>query len=466
MPESSDHRRTLPSVEKVLHALRHSPVPRPALTKLAREELARFRSGESIPPPDDVMHAIRLRVGAFARSRIRPVINGTGVILHTNLGRSPLAESAVRALMENAIHYNNLEYDLETGLRGGRASYLEHNLALLSGAEAATVVNNCAAALILVLKHFTRSRPEVIISRGELVQIGGGFRIPDILEASGARLREVGTTNRTVAADYVPAISDATGLILRVHRSNFHMEGFVESPSITELALIAKKHRLPFVEDLGSGAVAKINAAAVMEHEPTPAEVLAQGADLVCFSGDKLFGGPQAGIIAGSKDAVSSLKQEPFYRALRCDKLILSVLQTTVDCHLERVDPIEPSQEELPVLRLIRTSVDELNRRGRALLEHLRNLSSEVRLGTAESRIGGGTMPKARLPSVTLEICPGAPLTLELLALRLRQSDPAVVGYVEKGDYKIDLRTVFPSQDEELAKLLREAIATDRVGRG
>ncbi len=465
MPESSDHRRSIPSVEKVLQALHSSTLPRPVLTKLAREELARFRSSESIPSADDVIQTIRLRVDAFSRSKIRRVINGTGVVLHTNLGRAPLSDRAVRAMVENAVHYNNLEYDLETGLRGGRASYLEHNLALLSGAEAATVVNNCAAALILVLKHFTRSRPEVIVSRGELVQIGGGFRIPEILEASGARLREVGTTNRTVAADYVPAINDATGLILRVHRGNFHMEGFVESPHVADLSKIAKQFHIPLVEDIGSGAVTNIHAASVMEDEPTPAEVLGEGADMVCFSGDKLLGGPQAGIIAGSRDAVSRLKQEPLYRALRCDKLILSALQATVDSHLERTDQNDPSQEELPVLRLIRTSVDELNRRGVELLEKLRDLPGELHLGTAQSQVGGGTLPKTRLPSVALGICPRAPLTLETLSLRLRQSDPAIVGYVEHNVFKIDLRTVFPSQDEDLVKSLRETMATDRAER-
>lgn len=458
MPESSDRRRSLPSVEKVLHALRHIPVPRPVLTKLTREELARFRKQDSIPSADEVIQAIRVRVDAFARSRIRRVINGTGVILHTNLGRSPLSKAAVKALTDNATYYNNLEYDLEAGLRGGRASYLEHNLALLSGAEAATVVNNCAAALVLVLKHFTRSRPEVIVSRGELVQIGGGFRIPEILEASGARLREVGATNRTVASDYIPAINESTGLILKVHRSNFHMEGFVESPTVAELATIAITHSLPLVEDLGSGAVANIGTGDGMEHEPTPAEILAAGVDVVCFSGDKLFGGPQAGIIAGSGDIVARLKREPFCRALRCDKLILGALQATVDCHLERTDQDDPLGEVLPVFRLIRTGVDELRERGAKLLERLHDLPGKITLGTAQSRIGGGAMSKTQLPSVALEVSPKAPLTLEDLALRLRQSDPAIVGYVDNGVFKIDLRTVFPSQDEELARLLREAI--------
>src|SRR5205814_10564802 len=217
--------------------------------------------------------------------------------------------------------------------RGHRATYLERNLALLCGAEAATVVNNCAAALILVLRHFTVTKKEVVISRGELIQLGGGFRIPEILEASGAKLREVGTTNKTSLSDYAKNIGKQTALILKVHRSNFFMGGFVESPATEEIAALAKKKRVRFVEDLGSGAMVETETLATIEHEPTPGEVLKRGVDLVCFSGDKLLGGPQAGIIAGKAGQVAALKKEPFFRAVRCDKLILSALQTTVDCY-------------------------------------------------------------------------------------------------------------------------------------
>src|SRR5882724_9121906 len=248
--------RSLPAVEKVLQSLGAVDVPRPTVVGVVRRELAGLRSKKQVPNFDAVLARIRFSLDALRRSRILPVINGTGILVHTNLGRAPLGRAVVEALATIAANYNNLEYDLSGGERGGRAAYLEHNLALLCGAEAATVVNNCAAALVLVLRHFTAAeRKEVIISRGELVQIGGGFRIPEILEASGATLREVGATNRTSLADYRKAVGKQTAMILKVHRSNFFMSGFVESPLTEEIAALAKKKRLPFVEDLGSGAV-------------------------------------------------------------------------------------------------------------------------------------------------------------------------------------------------------------------
>src|SRR5213592_464140 len=248
--------RSLPAVEKVLQSLGEVDVPRPVVVGVVRRELAGLRSEKHIPDFDAVLARIRTSLDALRRSRILPVINGTGVIVHTNFGRSPLGPAVVESLQTIGANYNNLEFDLGGGERGGRAAYLEHNLALLCGAEAATVVNNCAAALVLILRHFTSGeRDEVVISRGELLQIGGGFRIPEILEASGARLREVGTTNTTSLGDYARAIRRETALILKVHRSNFFMSGFVESPATEEIGQLARKHRIPFVEDLGSGAV-------------------------------------------------------------------------------------------------------------------------------------------------------------------------------------------------------------------
>src|SRR4029077_2537769 len=270
----------------------------------------------------------------FRASRLQSVINGTGIVIHTNFGRAPLSSEAMHALSEIGAAYSNLEYDLAKGERGERGFYVESALALLCEAEGATVVNNCAAALLLIVQHFTRKagrpRPqlarrgevalEVVISRGELVQIGGGFRISEILEASGAKLREVGATNKTTLEDYARAVGPETAMILKVHRSNFFMSGFVESPSSNQISALAKKHRIPFVEDLGSGAMIATESLGITEHEPTPGDVLKAGADLVCFSGDKLFGGPQAGIIAGRKRFVTALKREPLFRALRCDK--------------------------------------------------------------------------------------------------------------------------------------------------
>ena len=308
--------RAIPSVEKVLRALEPLDVPRPAAAAVVRREVARLRTDGQAPVPDfdDVVARVRVALGTLSAMRIRGVINGTGVLLHTNLGRAPLPETAMAAIADVGANYNNLEYDARTGERGTRAAYLEHNLALACGAEAATVVNNCAAALVLMLRHFTRgTKSEVIISRGELVQIGGGFRIPEILEASGARLREVGTTNRTTLDDYADAIGPQSALILKVHQSNFYQGGFTGAPPVSELATLARKKRIPLAEDLGSGALIDTAARVNIEHERTPVEAIRDGVDLVCFSGDKLFGGPQAGLVAGRARRVAALKREPFF---------------------------------------------------------------------------------------------------------------------------------------------------------
>src|SRR5439155_7488033 len=278
-----DRLRSIPAVEKVLQALGDVSLPRPAVVVVVRRELTALRSEKVVPDFDGVLKRVRSSLQALRSARIQPLINGTGVVVHTNLGRSPLGPAVVETLQSIAANYNNLELDLTDGGRGGRAAYLEHNLALLCGAPAATVVNNCAAALVLILRQFTSGqRKEVIISRGELVQIGGGFRIPEILEASGAKLREIGTTNKTSLSDYRQAIGKLTAMILKVHRSNFFMGGFVESPATEEIAALAKTKRLPLVEDLGSGALVETEKLAELEHEPTPDEALKRGVDLVC----------------------------------------------------------------------------------------------------------------------------------------------------------------------------------------
>ena len=325
-------------MEKVLRALGPLDVPRPAATAVVRRELAALRAGPAAEPVafETVLRCVQGALDRLRAGRIGPVINGTGVLLHTNLGRAPLAAAAVAAVTAAGSNYCNLEYDLASGGRGSRGAYLEHQLALACGAEAATAVNNCAAALVLLLRHFTRreARREVVISRGELIQIGGGFRIPEIMEASGAQLREVGTTNQTTLEDYAAAIGPGTALVLKVHRSNFYLGGFEGSPHPAELAALARRRRVPCAEDLGSGALAATETLPFLEHERTPAEALRDGVDVVCFSGDKLLGGPQAGIIAGRARWVRALKTEPFFRALRCDKLVLSALQATVDLYL------------------------------------------------------------------------------------------------------------------------------------
>jgi L-seryl-tRNA(Ser) seleniumtransferase len=450
--KSKPQLRSIPAVEKVLQALGEIDLPRPAVVAVVRRELAALRKGDAIPDADLILGRIRSALDALRSSRIQPVINGTGIIVHTNLGRSPLGSAVVETLQSIAANYNNLEYDIAGGERGGRAAYLEHNLALLCGAEAAMVANNCAAALVLTLRHFTSGeRKEVIISRGELVQIGGGFRIPDILEASGARLREIGATNKTTLSDYAKAIGKQTALILKVHRSNFFMGGFVESPSTEEIAAVARKKRLPFVEDLGSGAVVATEKLAEIEHEPTPAEVLKRGVDLVTFSGDKLLGGPQAGIIAGKARLVAALKREPFFRALRCDKLILAALQTTVDLYLNGA-----AEQSLPTLAMLRTSREELQERANRMIHALGGLAAKMTIGEGKAQLGGGTLPRSVVPSVTLEFQPSN-ISLADLAARLRTGIPPVVGYIAGGRFKLDLRTILPQQDQLLIDAVTKA---------
>ncbi|MEY2530141.1 MAG: L-seryl-tRNA(Ser) seleniumtransferase, partial [Verrucomicrobiota bacterium] len=343
--------------------------------------------------------------------------------------------------------------DLPSGHRGNRAGYLEHNLAILCGAEAATIVNNCAAALVVVVRHFTKTKPEVIISRGEIVQIGGGFRIGEIIEASGAKLREVGATNKTAPGDYTRAIGTNTAVILKVHRSNFFMDGFVESPETKEIAQIARKKRVPLVVDLGSGALESAKDLASAERESTPAEELKNGADLVCFSGDKLFGGPQAGIIAGKKRLIAALKGEPLFRALRCDKLTLAALQATVDLHLRG------AQAEIPALALLQTSKDELRARAAGVIERLRGLPARISVGRGAVKVGGGTLPRSTISSVAIDIVP-TDCSVNEFAARLRALTPPVVGYIASQAFKLDLRTILPHQDDMLVDAIRTACAT------
>jgi L-seryl-tRNA(Ser) seleniumtransferase len=438
--------RELPSVDKLVGAIGECDLPRRVVVDVIRCELGLLRGEKNIPSFSGVVRRVRERLETLRLEKIQPVINGTGIVIHTNFGRAPLAASAIESMSEIAANYNNLEYDLTSGERGHRASYLERNLALLCGAEAATVVNNCAAALVLTLRHFTANKKEVIISRGELVQIGGGFRIPDILRASGATLREVGTTNKTSLEDYAEAIGPETAMILKVHRSNFFMGGFVESPNTEALTKLARSKRIAVVEDLGSGAIAATEKLARIEHEPTPAETLKRGVDLVCFSGDKLFGGPQAGIIAGKTRHVAAVRREPFFRALRCDKLILAALQATVDLYLSE------DVEKIPVLAMLQVASEQLRERAQHIVQRLEGLHVEIGNGKAE--IGGGSLPRSTIPSITIDLLGD---DLSTLATRLRHGTPPVIGYIARGRFKLDLRTVFPHQDEQLVRALAAA---------
>jgi L-seryl-tRNA(Ser) seleniumtransferase len=473
--------RGIPSVDKLAQALNDTELPHPTIVAAIRRELATLRKHGAVPGFEELVSRLRSVLEPLRASRIQPVINGTGILVHTNFGRAPLGHAVMEAISRIGSQYNNLEYGLGDGTRGGRAAYLEHNLALLCGSEAATVVNNNASALILILRHFCRDEPpvakmsrgngrgldplrknQVVISRGELVQIGGGFRIPEILEASGARLGEVGTTNKTSLGDFARAITSETALILKVHRSNFYMDGFVDSPSTEAIANLAREKRIPFVEDLGSGAVIHTEAIPGLEHEPTPREVLRNGVDLVCFSGDKLFGGPQAGIIVGKAKLIAALKREPLFRALRCDKLILAALEATVDIYLRNSadhpiaeDPLDGAG--IPLISMLHTSNDELQLRAAKIVANLDGSPFKVEIGEGRSQIGGGALPRSIVRSTTLDISHDR-LKPQELAARLRLNTPPIVGFIERGKLKLDLRTVFPDQDAEIVAALRATL--------
>ena len=466
-------RREIPAVNKVLDALGEydlttaSKLPRPLVVDLVRRELSKIRRNGEVQEFGSTVERLRRSLELLRASRLQPLINGTGIVIHTNFGRAPISPEAIRALTEIGSGYSNLEYDLATGERGHRGAYIENALTLLCGAEAATVVNNCAAALVLIVHHFAAgngsarphparrgggapSKNEIIISRGEIVQIGGGFRIGEIIEGTGAILREVGATNKTTLDDYRRAIDSRSAMILKIHRSNFFMSGFVESPPAASIAALARKKRIPFVEDLGSGAVVPTEQFGIAEHEPTPSEALKAGPDLVCFSGDKLFGGPQAGIIVGKKRFVAALKRDPLFRALRCDKLCFAALQTTIDLHLNQ------AAAEIPAIAMLQVTEGELRDRATAISSHLGDLPLQTAIGRGTARVGGGTLPKSTKSSVTIELVPKNCSPVEFAA-RLRSATPPVIGYIANDRFKLDLRTILPHQDEAVVQAIRGA---------
>jgi L-seryl-tRNA(Ser) seleniumtransferase len=377
---------------------------------------------------------------------LRPVINATGVIIHTNLGRAPLSREAIAAMGAASRGYSNLEFDLELGERGSRYSHLEAALTQLTGAEAAMAVNNNAAAVLLALSALCRGR-EVVISRGQLVEIGGGFRIPDVMAQSGARLVEVGTTNRTRAADYEAAISEETAAILRVHASNFRISGFTEAPSLRELARVAREAGVLLLDDVGSGCLLDVTRYGLAA-EPTVGESLEAGADLVMFSGDKLFGGPQAGVIVGGAELVSLLRRHPLARALRMDKATIAGLNATLVHYLRG-----EAEAKMPVWRMIAMPVEETERRAGKWRRAVG--AGEVRDG--RSMVGGGSLPEESLATRVLAIA-GEGSWLAAVARHLRTGEPAVVGRIEQDALLLDPRTVDPAEDRDLVAALRRAL--------
>ena len=427
--------RDLPSVDRLLADDVLAAAPRSLATAAARTVVERAREtiragGE----PGDLVEAARAELERLAAPALRRVLNATGVIVHTNLGRAPLPPAALARAVDVGGSYSNLELDLASGRRGSRQDHVADALRRLTGAEAALVVNNNAAAVLLALAALADGR-EVVVSRGELVEIGDGFRIPDVLSRSGARMVEVGTTNRTRVVDYERAIGPDTALLLRVHQSNYRIVGFTESVPTRELAQVATRAGLWLVDDLGSGSLADVG------DEPTAASSLAAGADLVCFSGDKLLGGPQAGIVVGRAELVERLRRHPLQRALRADKLTLAALEGTLALHQ---DP-ERARAQIPVLRMLDEPVGAVRERA----ERLAGLvGGEVEETVA--RVGGGALPLAELPSAACAI-------EEALAAPLRLGDPPVLGIVRDGRLLLDARTLTDTEVDEAARAVLKA---------
>ena len=377
-----------------------------------------------------------------ARGSLRPVINATGVVIHTNLGRAPIAPIALARVAAIAGGYSNLEYDLAAGTRGSRTVHAESLITALTGAEAAVVVNNNAAATLLILTGLASGR-EVVISRGELVEIGGGFRVPDVMRQSGATLREVGTTNRTRVNDYTAVVSAATAMFLRVHPSNFRMEGFTERPALADLVQAGRATGVPVVEDIGSGCLIDDLAG-----EPSVQASIAAGVDLVCFSGDKLLGGPQCGIIAGTRVLVDRLRTQPLMRALRADKITFAILEATLAEYVAG-----RASSTVPVQRMLHATADEIEARAMAVGEQLAARGWQIALISGSSAVGGGSAPGLGLPTVLLSISRDGQSAAATEAW-LRTLDPPVVARIENDRVVLDLRTVLPEQDALLATLL------------
>jgi len=455
MQANQDRLRQLPSVEQLLQ----EPTVRALEAKYGRVltlEAARaaidaarqnIRAGKGAPMPALLMDDVRQRVEALDRPTLRPVVNATGVIIHTNLGRAPLSDDALKAMAWVGAGYSNLEYDVQAGERGSRYVHAAELLRRLTGAEDALLVNNNAAALLLVLTTLARGR-EVILSRGQLVEIGGGFRIPEIMQESGARLVEVGTTNRTYIEDYARAVTDKTALLLRVHHSNFALVGFIYEPSLSDLVALGQERGLLVVNDLGSGTLLD-TAPFGLAHEPTVQESLAAGAHLVTFSGDKLLGGPQAGLIVGSKALIARLKQQPMTRALRVDKVTLAGMQATLRHYLRG-----EATKKIPVWRMIAMPLAEVANRAEAWRARLAERGLEVRVMDGQSAVGGGSLPGETLPTKLIAITSESP---DDLARRLRLGEPAVIARIQADTVVLDPRTVLPEQDEALLSAVQNA---------
>jgi len=467
MTEKNQLLRQLPAVERILN----EPLllelaedcPRTLILEAAQQAVAQLRQQILTSPPDglqmDLSPAAAAKIAArLAQAKetpsLRPVINATGTLLHTNFGRAPLSDTALSAVSAVSQSYSNLEFDLETGQRGHRYSHVEEILCRLTGAEAAAVVNNNAAAVLLALSALGKGT-EGIVSRGELVEIGGAFRVPDVMAASGMTLVEVGTTNNTHMRDYEEAITENTGMLLKIHTSNFRIVGFTASVPAAELVPLGRKHGIPVMEDLGSGMLFDLSPFGLPQ-EPTVAEAVASGIDVVTFSGDKLLGGPQAGLIVGKKEPLAKIRSHPLARALRIDKMTLAALEATLRSYLDR----EKAMKEIPVLQMLGLGQAEILDRCHALEELIRNALSD-RLDTEivpeTSQVGGGALPTTELPGHALALAPKN-VSADELATRLRHTDPPLVGRIQEDRLLINPRTIPPDENQALVRVLEHAL--------
>ena len=449
---SESEYRSLPAVDAVMQEPRVAALAElyswPAVTRLVRDEIGAaretIRGGGQARDAGSIADAVARRAESAWGDWPARVVNATGVVLHTNLGRAPLSKQAIAAATEAASGYSDLEFDLRSGERGSRQTHVSRLLADVTGAEAGMAVNNNASAVLLALSALAAGK-EVIVSRGEAVEIGGGFRVPDVMRQSGARLVEVGTTNRTYASDYESAITSETKAILKVHPSNFTVSGFTHTAEIPELVEIGARHGVPVLNDLGSGSLIDTRKFGI-EHEPTVQESVDAGAGLTLFSGDKLLGGPQAGLIAGARDLIDRVARHPLARAVRIDKMTLAALNATLLVYLR-----EAAETEIPIWRMIAATSEDLQ--GRA--ERWRQMSGVGELASGRSAIGGGSLPGQTLPTTVLSVKTAA--SPDSLAAKMRQHTPPVVARIQDGAVLLDPRTVLPEEDEHVVSALAAA---------
>jgi L-seryl-tRNA(Ser) seleniumtransferase len=461
---AADAYRSIPPVHQLVGRLVEDGwgerVPQLVITDAARAAIEQYRAelASGGKGEIDVSKALVQRAAAILDTKQRPplasIINATGIIIHTGLGRAPLAERAIAALTDVARSYAPVELDMPTGERGKRATIVRKLLCELTGAESATVVNNNTAALLIVLSTLAADR-NVIVSRGELIEIGGSFRLPEIIGTGGAILREVGTTNKTRISDYANAIDDHAAAIIKIHTSNYRVEGFTEGASMEELVALGREHGLPVVHDIGSGALKDVSAYGLPANEPDACSSIAAGCDLVLFSGDKLLGGPQAGIIVGREEWVKRIEKHPMMRAVRVDKLTLAALGATLQLHRDAAQ----AQQEVPVLAAVAMPMDELKQRADGIVRKMNALdgAKSAQAHETSAYIGGGSVPAQAVPSIAIELQPSS-ISDEQLATRLRTGTPGVVARIKGGSVWFDLRTVFAQQDEALCDAIAAAL--------